>query len=244
MIRKALIIYCDSTKSGNLTGPVADNNNFVNYLQNPLGGHWRSSEILSLRNPTYNQVRSAITGFMSGADYTFTVFSGHGYISTEDNRQYMEIGDDDIGVTHLKTDSARQTIIIDACRGFYTPVRDIIKGFSETYDSFSGDVSTRKIFDNAVSRAESGLTVLYAANVNQSALDTDKGGVYLYSLLKISDNWVANNREHNILDLNVAHRLASDYLDDNFDTIQVPTKNKEKRINYFPFAVKFKPIYG
>jgi hypothetical protein len=247
MIRRALIIFCNNTSSGRLNGPTADNTNLRNHLTSYLGGDWYDSEILSLNNPTQQQVINAVANFLSGADYSFTVFSGHGWINTDENRtQYLEVSNGDISLMKLISDSPRQTILIDACRGFYSPSgQTLTKGMSGVYENFTGDpMSTRRIFDNAVLAAEEGITVLYAANENQSAVDSDRGGVYTYSVLKACKNWGSSDRRYNILTVKEAHNLGTTYMLSNFVTRQQPTMNQEKRKRYFPLSVKFTPIHG
>ncbi|MCZ2247171.1 MAG: caspase family protein [Bacteroidia bacterium] len=240
MKRRALIIYCDDTESGDLTGPPYDNENFRNFLTSNLGGAWAANEILSLSNPNASEVSKAVNKFMSGADYTFTLFTGHGFINLENNkRQYLELADADISSSSLYTNAKRQTLIIDACRGFHSPSADLLKGFTEIHEQFIGDpFSTRLIFDRTVMRAEEGLTILYAASRNQTALDTDYGAAYLLSLLKMASLWEQLDKKNNILGLKLIHEIAANFLVENYDTIQVPTMNKEKRLRYFPFAVK------
>lgn len=247
MIRRALIIYCDTTESGKLNGPIEDEIKYRAFLKSQLGGNWLDDEILSLNNPTKNQVNRAITYFLSGSDYTFIVFSGHGYINTDlNNRQFLEINDGDISVTSLRTSSERQTLIIDACRGYYSPSAEIQKGLSGISEStlFSAQKSTRNIFDNAVLNSEKGWTILYAANENETALDTDEGGAFLISMLETAKLWKRTEKRQNILEINIALTNAKKYLYENFDTIQKPVMNREKRNNYFPFAVKFIQING
>ncbi len=245
MTRRALILFCTDTESGHLNGPEYDNENFKDFLTSNLGGDWLDSEILSIKNPTSLQVSNAVTKFLNGADYTFIIFSGHGYLNTDDNnRQYLELSNTDISIISLRTKALRQTLIIDACRGYHTPRQSIIKGFSDTYENFEGTSSTRRIFDNAVARAESGWTILYAARKNQTALDTGGGGAYLLSLLKIAEIWGGIDKKNNILPLNITHNRAKEYLSDNFETIQIPTMNAEKRLVHFPFAVKYSLIHG
>jgi hypothetical protein len=242
MIRKAIIIYCDDTESGELKGPIADNINLNHHLTSTLGGEWYDSEILSLNNPTKSQVRIAIARHLSGADYTFVVFSGHGYISTLDDKQYVELADGDITVRDLLSNAKRQTIIIDACRGYYTPTTKLFsKGVEGIYDSFTGEPSTRKLFSDHVLNCEAGLTVLFAASENESATDSDKGGAYLYSLLKVCELWNGTERGSK-LSVKNAHDLGTKYMKNNFDTIQNPAMNSEKRKRYFPLAVKWTAI--
>lgn len=247
MKRRALIVYCDNTSSGELNGPVYDNANFIDYLTSYSGGEWFDNEIMSLRNPTSYAVSNAVTNFLNGADYTFTIFTGHGFINTDQyNLQFIELADKDISIVNLRTDANRQTLIVDACRGFYSPTRkQLIKGFSDLYDSFDGSkLSTRKLFDNAVLSAEEGWTILFAADENQTALDTDEGAAYLLSLLKTSENWERTNRRDNVLTLSETHEAAKIYLAQTFPTNQRPTTNGEKRRVHYPFAVKFTPLHS
>lgn len=246
MRRRALIIYCDDTSSGELPGPQFDNENYRNFLTSNLGGKWDDREILSLQNPTSSRIKQAIDGFLDGADYTFTIFTGHGFINTDENhRQYIEVLDGDISILSLKTTAKRQALIVDACRGFLSPSESILKSFSEMFESFSGDqYSTRELFDRAVMRAEEGWTILFAASRNQSALDTANGAAYLLSLLKIAESWSEFDKRTSIIDLKVTHGRAKTYLSENFETIQIPSMNIEKRLISFPFAVKLTTIKG
>lgn len=246
MKRRALIIYCDNTPSGALVGPSYDNMHYRAFLQSKLGGEWTDKEILSMRNPTSALVIRGVKEFLNDADYTFTIFTGHGFINKDDNnRQYIELANKSIAISNLLTNARRQTLIIDACRGYYSPYEELIKGFSEQYKHFIGDPhSTRHTFDNAVLRAEEGLTILYAASENQTALDTGNGAAYLISLLKTAELWEQVNKTNNILTLKQAHDYAKVYVLKKFDTIQEAIMNSEKRILHFPFAVKSAVLHG
>lgn len=240
MIRRAIIIYCDDTASGELYGPPQDNINFRNFLQSNLGGKWSSNEILSLQNPTSKQVIKEKNLFFNNADYTFLIFSGHGFLNVDDrNRQYVELMNESISISNLFSNSRRQSLIIDACRGFYSPTEEMLKSINESYEYFTGDpFSTREIFDRAVLSADEGLTVLYATSKNQTALDTDNGAAYLLSLLCIAELWGEQDKQFNMLNLKKTHNYASNYISSHFDTIQIPTMNNEKRLRHYPFAVK------
>jgi hypothetical protein len=245
MIRRALIIYCDDTESGELLGPSKDNSNLRNYLTSLIGGEWEPSEIKSLRNPTIDQVKSAVNNFLNTADYTFTVFSGHGWINTnENNTQYLEVGDGDISIYDLETKADRQTIIIDSCRGYISPLNESLsKGLGRAVESFSSrSSSTRQLFDNIVMRAEEGISVLFSASENQSSSDSEKGGAYIYSLLAVSRNWFKNDKTSNIFTVKNAHQSGILFMKDNFNTKQKPVMIPEKRMRYFPLSVKFTPV--
>lgn len=230
MIRRALIIYCNDTESGELDGPPHDNQNFFDYLTSSLGGNWYNEEICSLQNLSSVQVANAINRFLNGADYTFIIFTGHGFINLDERRrQYVELLNGDVPILNLKTTAKRQTLIVDACRGFFSPARELTKAFGDVLEHFTGKPNTRKIFDNAVLKADEGLTVLYAASRNQTALDTEEGTAYLLSLLEVAENWGDTNKKYNVLPINVAHERAKIYLNETFNTIQVPSQKAEDR---------------
>lgn len=240
MNRKAIIIYCDDTDSGNLAGPIRDNENYLNFLQSNLGGNWYPHEIKSFRNPTSIVLQSEIFLFTTGADYTFIIFSGHGFINKMDHLQYLELKDKSISIMDLRTSSKRQTLIIDSCRGYYLPVSDQVKGlFSEQYKNAIGnELSTRKKFDESIVDAEEGWTILYAADKDQTALDTNMGGAYLLSLLNVAKQWAKLPSNTNVLTLKQVHESSLSYIRTNYQTIQVPQINTEKRMRHFPFAIK------
>jgi Caspase domain len=247
MIRRALIIYCDDTKSGKLKGPSKDNTNLRNHLTSYIGGEWYDFEIKSLNNPTSQMINVHIESFFENADYSFVVFSGHGFLNAdEDYIQYLEVADKDISIAKLLTKAKRQTILIDACRGIYSPQQeDLIKASRSYGESFIGSLhSTRKLFETKVLEAEEGLSILYAANVNQSAVDSNIGGAYTYSLLKSCEQWGESNRSNNALTIKEAHELGSIYMKSKFLTNQTPVMQPEKRMKYFPLSVKLTPIYG
>lgn len=234
--RKALIIYCTDTSSGELSGPTADNCAIRSYLKSDTGGKWYDDEIISLHNPNVEEVKYTIkTGFV-GVDYSFVVFSGHGCIFKDNNLQYIEVIDGDIALSNLITAAPRQTLVIDACRGYFSgPLTErMIKSFS--VQTSSSDI--RRTFNKAVMEAEKGLSILYSASEDESSVDTSKGGAYIYSLVHVCKKWGSNPDNGNyLLDVREAHIRASKYMKNNFITLQNPEMNMEKRCRYFPIAV-------
>lgn len=243
MIRRALIIYCDNTLSGKLPGPIKDEENYTEFLTSYLGGEWYTGEIRSLNNPPKLKIEEAIQKFLNGADYTFIIFSGHGCINQLDNNaQYFEVSDGDISIRKLITDAKRQTIIVDSCRKLEKFIsEEMTKSILET-KIFSAGASTRNIFNKEVLSAEAGLSILYSSSEDQSAKDSEDGGIYLLSLLAIAKEWGNRYSNEFSIDLKTAHNLAAEYLNQHFNTIQVPVMESEKRTKYFPFAVKNKRL--
>src|SRR4051812_32718125 len=107
--RRALIIYCDNTRSGRLVGPLRDKDNFLDFLCSRLGGEWIEDEIRALNNPTSFEVKQKVNTFLAGADYTFIIFTGHGFIDTHDHWQYIELADQSVPASVLRTTAKRQT---------------------------------------------------------------------------------------------------------------------------------------
>jgi hypothetical protein len=240
MVRKALIIYMTNSPSGKLGGPAFDYKNLCSFLTSDLGGNWYQNEITSLENPEKSQVIDEIFN-MSRCDYALVVFSGHGELEEETDIQYIELMNCSIPIKELTVNCKRQTIIIDACRHFFS-FRERL--FNKKHHQFSLNksnlktVSTRDIFDNSLSKAEEGLTILYSASENETALDTDNGTAYISSLIESAQEWEISYGNENIFSVKDAHKNADKYLHFYFETIQKPKMNYEKRLRYFPFAVK------
>lgn len=246
MKRRALIVCCDNTSSGKLVGALQDARNIRNFLMSSGGGQWYDKEIGVLRNPSEKKVYTAINTFMKGADYTFIVFSGHGFFHSEIKKQFLELADNDVPLKSLITNSRRQTIIVDACRGYYSPLKEKLdeefRGMGDVYHFEKLD--ERFLFDRAVMQAEEGLTVLYSSSKNESSLDSPSGGAYIFSLLTYAQKWATRNREYTHLSIKTAHLGAIPLMKAKFNTIQKPVMNREKRINHFPIAVLTDRGYG
>lgn len=249
MERRALIIYCDDTKSDPLDGPEMDYLNYREFLESKLGGNWNSREIDALQNPTSEEVQECIDNFLNDADYSFIIFTGHGCIGEHDKMQYLELADKDIKLEELITTADRQTIIVDACRGLFNYNIPLLFEKAEVDEAFSnyGGSPHRALFDKAVLNCEEGITILYAASENESALDTNQGGAYLVSLLAAANEWKQENSEDNVFTIQDAHIDGTIYLKSSFDTLQKPelqNHEPQKRNRYFPFAVKDVVLFG
>jgi hypothetical protein len=229
-----------NSPSGKLGGPSIDNRNLRSFLTSDLGGIWYQDEIVSLENPDSSQVKEEILN-MSRCDYAFVAFSGHGELDENTDTQYLELMNCSIPVRDLTVNCKRQTIIIDACRRFFSfRERKINKKLEQYYINKSKLMfsSSRDIFDESVSKAERGLTILYSASENETALDTDNGAAYISSLIETAQEWEITFSNENLISVKDVHKNATKYLNFYFETIQKPKMNMEKRQNYFPFAVK------
>lgn len=239
MRRKALIIVIpgDKDKKGYLPGTIQDANNYKNYLTSSKGGNWYDSEIEIINNLgslrwifTQNRLRSL------EYDYSFTVFSGHGYFNGDEDIQYVHLyGGNEIPISDFYHPTCkRQTLIIDACRKiFYSEKKSFTKK-SILSEEFKYAENTRKKFDDYVMESEEGIIKLFSSSKNQASGESDLGGHFSRSLIKAGEDWYSSDKE--VLDIYDAFELSREYLK-LLSPIQKPEIEAGRRLVFFPFAV-------
>src|ERR1017187_1682387 len=92
MTRKALIIANpgEEGKSGYCAGVLKDVNSYTRFLMSPIGGLWRADEIAVFHKPSRATTMAEVNSLAS-ADYSITVFSGHGEHSSVSNSTIVEL---------------------------------------------------------------------------------------------------------------------------------------------------------
>ena len=133
MKRKALIIGCFGGYRGLelLKGASVDLINYQTFLQSNIGGEWHKDEIIILEETNSSELNNIISSIE--ADYSFIVFTGHGFINSFSKEDSICLKDKDVSITCLVTSSKRQTIIIDACReNFLDDNEDLLLDFLVT----------------------------------------------------------------------------------------------------------------
>lgn len=192
MKRKALIIYCTNTKSGELLAVENDFLNMKSYLMSCMGGCWEEGEIIALNNPTKNEVTQCIHKNFRDVDYAFVMFSGHGYVDSSDGLQRVEVkdeyGNDNMIIVDLFTPAPRQTIIIDACRKLYDTrlITESRKLFSSTTQKISDDKKEkyRTLFDACIGGANEGTNVIFATSKGSPSICKQNGSVFINSMIE------------------------------------------------------------
>ena len=179
MKRRALLIG----NSNGLAGVKPDISNYVKFLTSDYGGQWYESEIVIRINPTRKALLETIQNLKNERpDFVFVVFSGHGaYQKTT----ILEINKDEEFVyeTELIGIAKRQISIFDCCRNV------IQTQLSESQKSFAINVLIgnpsiiRPIYEDRIMKAIEQQNFLYACSINESALDTEEGGLYTKNLL-------------------------------------------------------------
>jgi hypothetical protein len=75
--RRAVLIGCPGEGQNFLKGVQQDLYDMKEFLSSERGGKFYPDEIVSLFNPTLDEVTAAIHS--TAADYMYVYFSGHGY---------------------------------------------------------------------------------------------------------------------------------------------------------------------
>jgi len=238
MTRKALIIgnpgedgaenYCN--------GVLKDVNNFKTYLQSSRGGGWYVDEISTLMKPTKTTLSNALQS-LSGFDYTFIAFCGHGYSWREETMLELSKGNE-INANDLKTGAIKRTIILDSCRKEEYRVDSILehRSFAKAYVADATIANSRRDFDNAVSKSANGIVLINSCAYNETATDLDKyGGLYCYNYIKHAAEYALPSDKY--LTVVGVHIATSEIVKKNSAGNQNPTIEKPRTEPYFPFAV-------
>jgi hypothetical protein len=237
--RKAIIIGSPGGYRGLkfLKGVSVDLDNYYYYLTSKAGGQWYRNEVVLMRDPDSATVRQEIKS--SNADYTFVAFSGHGFINTFTNTDYVCLRDKDFSVGELVSPADKQTIAVDACREYFTQIPDdLLKGVMNESRLFSAERDTRGLFDAAIENMPKGILLVYSTQPNESAGDDEhKGGHFTYSFIKSGREWWNNSSSSGILRIDAAVTAAERIIKTTFLSNQKPEMGGQiRRLTFPPFA--------
>ena len=182
--RKAILIGCPGSKTI-LKGVSKDLVHMGRFLQSAVGGGWRKDEIQTLNNPTCNNVRMALR--LAKVDYLMVYFSGHGFTDQFSNRM-ITLKDGKLCDLDLLNASARQLVIIDACRNYSETGLSGIPDLMITTNHYEG-VSPHEMFDDYIRQSPYGKLIVHATQPGFFSYDdANYGGHFTNSLLKCSLN--------------------------------------------------------
>jgi hypothetical protein len=248
MNRKALLIGCPGRpgRQDYLPGVARDLANYDRFLRSPLGGAWYSSEIISLDDPPASIIRAAIQ-ILKSADYSFALFSGHGYVTS--NRRSTIVclrGDEEMDSTELCAGAKKHTLVLDCCRVVAKPM--LAEDALAKMDSMAAAKSLsssacRRYYEKAILGCPSGLIVAHSCDLDETANDDPvRGGYYSYSLIDVAEDWAENNsgdlsEYYYTFVMPVAHDDASDAVQRRSGNRQNPKMDKPRSGPYFPFAI-------
>ncbi len=237
MTRKAIIIGNNTGYNATtfLSGVNRDLNNYPRYLKNNVGGAWYDFEIEIIHNKGRQTIINAIR--QCNTDYSFVVFSGHGFINQADGLTYICVDGNYICETELKTNSLKQSLILDCCRTEES-ISEIAGAFGDVSSHFEkgGQVhrlseaqkriirNARNKFDYALSKADYGQFRGYACSVGQTSGDNPSlGGVFSTALMKEGIKFSKINKEKYWMTIREAVNKTIATLENDPFTSQIPT---------------------
>ena len=179
MKRKALLIG----NSNGLAGVKLDISNFTKFLMSDVGGQWYDTEIITKMNPTKVGLLNTIASLKNeNPDFVFVLFSGHGAFN---NNTILELNANEeyIRETDLIGIAKRQISIFDCCRNVIDLKEYDLSESTRMIKAFSATANIRHRYEMRIMQAIEQQIQLYACSINESSLDTEKGGMYTKNLL-------------------------------------------------------------
>lgn len=239
MTRQAILIGAVNVKPI-LPGVNQDLIDIKKYLISDAGGAWKEDEIIILKDESLEIVKRTIAA-AKYKDYVFITCSGHGehrLSSLTDNTVMYLNEKDTIQINEINPQNKRHLVIVDVCR---TLVKELDRQSalyeSRIYNSINKSyIDYRKVFENAVMQTTEGRIVVYSCNINQTAGDDGKGGVFTQELLKSHNNFRPNGSLYRIVDIEQAFAVAKEKTFEK-NAPQTAVINAGRRRDYFPFAI-------
>lgn len=241
MSRRAIIVEASKIKGcTELPGARADAARYFEFLRSEAGGAWQFDEIVMLSHPTKRALEAEITK-AAAVDYSFIAFSGHGHhVRGQDiDETRVCINDtEEMAVNSLNPGNPRSIIIADACRNvtvqepirFAEDLREMAKAAHLNRDR------CRRLFDEAVARAERGVIVMYSCDLNESAGESNRGGYFSRALTEYAMGWEDAQQREALLTTDSAFESAA-VLTTKRQAQQHPQYQPGRRKVHFPFAV-------
>lgn len=241
MNRRALII---GNTGVDLPGVELDLVNYRSFLLSPLGGSWEPPEVTTLRNPSRIDVSQRLKGLAS-ADYSMVVFAGHGDHSAASGSTRVQLSPGVMmDLAELKVGATKHTVIADCCRVLLKEaLREEVLAKALKREAQLNRSLSRRLYDDHLGKCASGLVVLYACDVNETAGESSsEGGYYSTSLLSGAKAWadasgVVSGQSYGILSVVDAHDEAARRVRAQSGTRQKPVRECPRTALHFPFAV-------
>jgi hypothetical protein len=251
MLRRALIItnagepkergtkkYCE--------GVHMDVDLYRDFLKSPFGGLWEPEEIHSLNRPDVSEVEAELDR-LRRVDYSFVVYSGHGYHDGKSTILAFKRGVE-LDSVRLRAGASKHTLILDCCRVIERPTRlseQMAKAIQTRPRVNRADC--RAYFDNLIEQCPKGPVVAFACSRNErSGDDADSGGYYSASLIETAEEWIASKagglhlrmqRSPDYLSIVDAHFRAVPKVEALSNGRQHPSVARWRTEPYFPFCV-------
>lgn len=230
-------------------GVYVDLRNYHRFLNSPSGGAWEASEIESMDRPTRAAVQLKIAEF-ARYDYTFVMFSGHGWYSSVDRDRILELRKDErVSSQELLLYAKKRTLVLDCCLVVHhepmmeKAARMVAFANAAHIPRTPNREACRKLFLEGIEKAPVGYVRISSCAIDERSWDDDNsGGRYNSSLIGIAEGW-ADREAHKhwssdaTLSIAEAHEGAAALTRNRSNGAQNPGIEKAKSGPYFPFAV-------
>jgi hypothetical protein len=243
--RRAILVEASNLNGHpDLPGARVDVDNWRQHLVSNWGGAWEDAEIQVKHKPTWQDLCITLA-LASYDDYVFLAFSGHGgHVRDKDlDESLVQLNESEsVPVRLLNPNSARCTIVIDACRQVVSRDMFIENAFlAARMEKAAADrAAYRELFDRAVSASERGAIFMYACAVGEAAGESARsGGFYSQYLVQCSKDWHDNtpSGENSAFSAWNAHTCAA-----NRTTQRRPQQHPQydggRRNMHFPMAIR------
>ena len=238
MKRRAIIIECpNSSTYQQLQGTGADVAAYTSFLKSCAGGAWDDSEIQTFTDPKKDELVIPVVA-AGNADYTLVTFSGHGYVDGTSGETMLCLrGNDEIPTSFLDPKCDRVLMVCDSCRGVER-AKNIKSALAmSNLDGPQQRALAKAAFCKSVSAAEKGIIKMFSCGLNESAGETNQGGVFSQSLVHAGIEWASNHSEKNTpkaFDAFEAFKIAKSKVS---DQRQNPEYEGGRRRKHFTWAV-------
>ncbi len=237
MKRKALLIG----NSNGLAGVKLDISNFTKFLMSDIGGQWYDSEIIIKMNPTKTDLLNTINSFKNeNPDFAFVVFSGHGAFNKNTILE-LNANEEYIYETDLFGIATRQISIFDCCRNVIDLKEYDLSESTRMMKAFSATGNIRRRYEMRIMQAIEQQIQLYACSINESSLDTEKGGMYTKNLLSSArPSYDSSYKLVGIMHQEAAEKTKAEAWTNNLHR-QNPTANLPKCISSQQLIISINP---
>jgi hypothetical protein len=219
---------------------------YTDFFTSPLGGAWERSEMQHLDRPTAKNVRDSIAD-LKEFDYSLILFCGHGWYSSVDRSTILELrSGESLNELDLREGGRKRLILLDCCREVHheSIVEASMENFSVVRKAGGlSRVECRKYYEDAITKASSGIVVTHACDLNETAGDSEiDGGYYSFSLRSSARNWMTStsidlSKKYLISSIVKTHTAAVGLVGVRSGGRQNPKIEKPRSEPYFPFAV-------
>lgn len=230
-------------------GVYVDIRNYERFLNSPQGGAWESNEIETMGRPDKGEVKLKIAEF-ARYDYTFVMFTGHGWYSAPDKDRILELRKgEEIASQDLLRYAKKRVLIMDCCQVVQAEsllekaARMVLFASERRTPRTPSREACRKLFLKGIENAPGGAVTISSCDIDERSWDSDSsGGRYNSSLIGCAEAWADREAERHgaseeSLSIVEAHVAAAALTRERSNGVQNPTIEKAKSEPYFPFAV-------